>query len=179
MGDLQLILNADVTDAVGEVLRPCWQLLRTGALDQLRTGLAEDTLSLLEEHRRHLEQHNVHERPRFAVRRPEGSLPKVNQIWGPPGWLTEVVATPRDGLLVQLCAAPDLALLHPTARLTRAVRFAPRSAQDVVIDGGGADLGDVIWTSAGHLAGVVRLVPLRPHAVNLVWPKEDGDEYPL
>ena len=98
--------------------------------------------------------------------------------------MTEVVSTPRDGLLVQMCGAPDLAMLHPTGKWTRTVRFAPRSAQEVVVDGDlttgpDDDLSDLIWTSAGHLAGVVRLVPLRPGAVELAWPKEDSDEYPL
>ena len=180
MGDLQVILNADVADAVWEVLAPCWQMLRTGALEQARVGVADDIRHLLSEHWRHLELHNVHERPRFARPQPDGALPKVPQIWGALGWLNEVVSTPRHGLLAQMCTAPDLALLQPTARQARVVRFAPRSAQDVVVEGGiGAELDDLVWTSTGHLAGVVRLVPLRPGAVDLVWPEEGDNEYAI
>jgi hypothetical protein len=182
MDELQAVVDADVGDAVREVLRPCWQLIRAGTPDQVRAGLANDIRGLLDEYGRHLERHNIHERPRFAARR-DGALPAVDQLWGPPGRLAEVVAASRDGLLVQLCAAPDLALLHPTGKWTRTIRFAPRSAHEAVVEGAfiadvDEDLDDLVWTSVGHLAGVVRLVPLRPGAVELTWPKEGGDEYP-
>jgi len=181
VGDLQSLLAEDVADAARATLAPCWEVLRSGALDRVRLGVAEDAEALMDQHRQHLARQNIDQRPPFARRGDDARSPRLAQAWGPPGHLAEVVGAASDGLLVQLCAAEDLQLLEPGRWGTQAVRFAPRSTQDLVLDHGPRDarLDDVVWTGSGHLAGVIRLVALRAGAVELIWPEEAPDAHRL
>jgi hypothetical protein len=74
----------------------------------------------------------------------------------------------------QLCAADDLALLDAAPDHAQAVRFAPRAVRATFADR--ADPGGIAWISAGYVAGVVRLVPLRAGAAELAWPTADLDD---
>jgi hypothetical protein len=156
---------------VGEALRPCWDRLHAGVVDDLPTGLRERLTGLLADYATHVEAYGIAEP---VGERTESRAALVAALW------QESVATgalprdlPADRRMLQLCGPADLPLLDPTVERFRLVRFAPRAAQGAFgTDRGAAAL---TWTASGHLAGVLRLVPLRAGAVEQNWTTSVGD----
>jgi hypothetical protein len=95
----------------------------------------------------------------------------------PDGLSAIVAAAAHDpgGVMWQLCAPADLAMLDTHGR-KGAVAFAPRMTRHTLHS---SLPTDTIWTSSGHYAGLLRLVPLRPGGVLLDWsasPELETDE---
>jgi hypothetical protein len=96
--------------------------------------------------------------------------------WGPPQQLADLLQTPSDGPLVQLCRDRHVSLL--SLNRIRGVRFAPASMKNVITEelarrGGGPLLNEMHWTGSGSLAGVLRLLAPRTGVVETTW--EEGD----
>jgi hypothetical protein len=95
-------------------------------------------------------------------------------------YVEDDVAGIRDALqhdarqvMWQLCGPGDLGMLKPSEPLS-VVAFAPRQTKEAL---GAAVPQDMTWTRSGSHAGLLRLVPLRPSAIWVVWvDREDMGE---
>src|SRR5262249_43154393 len=146
----------------------------------LGAGVAERLEKLLVDYRRHLELAGIDAAPEFGHESPARTA-LTRALWQRSGAVDRLLreAAPTS-LMVQLCAADDLGLLEPAPALIAVVRFVPRAAQPALAERAGGKREtpaavDLQWTAAGHLAGAVRLVPLRSGAVELTWPASDGN----
>jgi hypothetical protein len=161
--DLPGIVANDLADAVRAALEPGWSRLHDGTLGQLRADTAGRLAVLLTEYRRHRERHHVFEPPPFARTARNGDRPLL-RLLGPPARLARLLSSAPSEPFGQLCGAADLSLLDASPHSAQLVRFAPRFAL-----GGVDSVSDVCWTARGQVAGVLRLVPLRPGTVEVVW----------
>jgi len=160
--DLAAVVARDLADAVHAAMEPGWEWLREGSLSHLRSDVADGFADLLEEYRRHRQGHHILQPPPFSRSR-DGDR-QLHRMLGSPIRLARLLASPPSEPFGQLCAAEDLPLLDAAPQSAHLIRFAPRAALDGV---GG--VSDVCLTANGRLAGVLRLVPLRPGTVELVW----------
>jgi len=169
VAELRRVVQDDMVDLVKAAVEPCWAELRANTIDAAGTGLAGRVGRLLGEYRWHLADRGPEEPPEFA--RAGASRARLAQL----AWqhMPDANAVLWDagpgGSMRQLCAAEDLPLLDAAPTRARLVRFAPRAAQPAL--GEGTYPADIRWTATGHLAGAVRLVPLRPGAAELAWPQ--------
>ncbi|BCJ55891.1 hypothetical protein Asp14428_73660 [Actinoplanes sp. NBRC 14428] len=175
-GGLDTMFTDDLRDAVEDSLSGFWQVARSGSPAHAWQFVAERMTQHVEEHDQHLATHPVNDRPPFA--RKDRPRPAAAGGWGPPDRLAQLLETPIDGPLVQLCRERHISLL--SLNRTRGVRFAPAALQDAVKTplverGNGHLLNDIEWTTSGSLAGVVRLVAPRPGVVDLTWREEEPD----
>jgi hypothetical protein len=172
--DLQRVIDADVVDLVRYALNPCWKRLAVGAVDDIRAGLRDRLDDLLTGYRMHLEARGVDETPFFGTRSADrDALAKT--LWEEAPVVDHLLNDlPPTGPMTQLCTADDLSLLNLATDRMRLVRFAPRAARSAVAShrAGGSAAANVIWTSSGHVAGALRLVPLRDDAFTLAWPAD-------
>jgi hypothetical protein len=164
--------SADI-GRMADVLAPALTDLVLAVLDAMPARSAADgqkdyqsarheTAGLIAEWDRHVEGPGPLLPPRFA--REDHAVAYATGP-GEEAIGTAVGYEPRDEMW-QLCQPGDLHLLDASAEpLT--IPFAPRTAEPVlsrVLPPGTA------WTSAGHRAGLLRLVPLRDHArVTVTW----------
>jgi len=174
---LETLLAGDLGAAVRAVLRGCWDRLRTGARAQVQGGLAGEMRSLLGSFDEHLAQHHVFEPPPFAGSEDTGDR-RLDLMLGPPARLAGLLAASPGEPFVQLCTTADLGMLDAAPQSARMVRFAPDFVREpvtaVAANGSATDLGDVQWTTSGHLAGVLRLMPMRPGVVVREWASQGG-----
>ncbi|MFI0421565.1 hypothetical protein [Spongiactinospora sp. 9N601] len=155
-GRLREIITGDLHDAVGRWLEPAWISLEQGVYREVRDGLADRVEETLRQYRHHLAHRGVQERPDFATG-DTGRQDLIDAVWRQSQQVDRALRAPSGGPMLQLCGDRDLALLLHQAH---AVRFAPRAVR-----GGNAPPG-VVWTESGQYAGTLRLVPLRPGAVD-------------
>lgn len=120
---------------------------------------------MLDEYRVHLLTASLHEPPPFG-RPPERRAELVQSLVERGSDMQSAVRyTVGDERITQLCSPPQLTFLETGTDKAELIRFAPRSAQGL-IDQRATDQGrPVEWTSASAIAGVLRLVALRPGAV--------------
>ena len=175
--DLQRVVNTDLADLAKKALSSCWTRLGTGAVDDVRAGLRDNLEGLLDGYHLHLESRGIGEQPVFAdaTRQSDARAVLTRTLWQESPQINHLLheLTPT-GRMVQLCSADDLPLLDLDTDHIRLIRFAPRAAQAVVTSARrtGPVLPEVVWTASGHLAGALRLVPLRDHAMTLMWPTD-------
>jgi hypothetical protein len=84
----------------------------------------------------------------------------------------------QDDRIVQLCAPEHLALLEVDPTAAELIKFFPQSGQEVAgrtLSLSAAQSSDIQWSPASGISGLLRLVPLRPGAVEEVWPVEGGN----
>jgi hypothetical protein len=175
---LETLLTEDLGDAVRAVLLICWERLRAGGLGQAGDGLADEMRAVLTAYEQHLARHNVFEPPPFAAA-DRGGERKLDVMLGPPGQLVDLLGAEPGDAFVQLCAADDLGMLDASPQTARMVRFAPQFVREPVIaaaNGSAGRLGDVHWTTSGHAAGVLRLMPMRSGVVVREWPSNELEE---
>ncbi|MEV2277068.1 hypothetical protein AB0I72_15940 [Nocardiopsis sp. NPDC049922] len=166
---LESVLRADLVDLTTSALGPVWDESRTGPgrvvdrHDQVfrsATDLVDDLLD-------HLRGSGPHEPPPFAdPGRERATLGEVTRER-----VARVLDHDVSGHMLQLCDPAHLALLDTGPAAPRCVRFVPRALttstrSDTDEDTVRTDAhGDTVWTAGAHLAGVLRLVPLRPGVV--------------
>jgi hypothetical protein len=124
-----------------------------------------EVTEMLDEYRVHLLTASLHEAPPFArvgERRAELAQALVERGSGLQSAVRYVVADER---INQLCAPHQLTLLETRPDRAELVRFAPHAAQGLIDQRSAGHERPVRWTWASALAGVLRLVPLRPGAV--------------
>ncbi len=117
----------------------------------------------------HAEEHGPLAPPPFSTVGDYGVVDAA-QAWQDA--IRDAIGYDPRGLMWQLCLPSDLAMLDVAGPL-RAVPFAPRmtrSALSAVLP------PDTEWTSVGHHAGLLRLVPLRLTGVTTIWSTNDERE---
>ncbi|MEU4223769.1 hypothetical protein AB0F17_05700 [Nonomuraea sp. NPDC026600] len=155
-GQLREIIVGDLVDAVAGWLEPGWISLEQGAYRDVRAGLDRRVGETLRQYRHHLVHRGVQERPDFATG-DAGRQDLIDAVWRQSQQVDRALRAEPGGAMLQLCGDRDLALL---LRQAHAVRFAPRAVR------GQDGLSGVVWTRSGQYAGTLRLVPLRPGAVD-------------
>lgn len=167
------LLTTDLRDAVDAALAIVWDRSRYGSPAGAWDMAGEQMDEHLREYDRHLALHDVNEPPPFP--RSTRSRTRAYANWGPPPQLADLLETPVDGPLVQLCRTRHTNLL--SLNRIHGVRFAPASMQDNVSDelsrrGRSPLLADLRWTRSGSLAGVLRMVAPRTGVVEMAWNQE-------
>src|SRR5262249_50444303 len=126
---------------------------------------------LLDEYRTHLQMRGIDQTPSFSTSSMDRSRiagimwqrsPLVNRL------LREVTV---DGLMLQLCSDDELRALRASPSGTRLIRFAPQPVRTALASEASTErdlggLADLEWTESVHLAGALRLVPLRGSGVD-------------
>ncbi|MFJ9557776.1 hypothetical protein ACIRPH_28530 [Nocardiopsis sp. NPDC101807] len=179
--ELEAVVRSDLSALARAALEPVRAGLRSGApvgdLSRRVRGTATD---LLEGYRDHLARVGAHVPPRFA----DPDTPR--RVQGGPD-LDRALDTLRvdpDDRMLQLCDPGHLSLLGESGPPVRVVRFAPYSLRAGVAAYGDPDSAfpdrSAVWTRAGTLTGVLRLVPLRRGVVRTRWswtePPDGGHE---
>jgi hypothetical protein len=167
---LDALLEGDLRDAVEASLAGVWDQVRTGFPAGAWEMAAARMTECLEDYERHLALHDLNEPPPFA--RAGRTQARAYGNWGPTRQLADLLDTPADGPLVQLCRTKHTNLLS-LSRI-RAVRFAPASMRDDVTDelaqrGRSPLLSELCWARSGSLAGLLRLVTPRSGVVEMTW----------
>lgn len=80
--------------------------------------------------------------------------------------IRETLLAPITGEMWQLCSPEDLSTLD-VVRPPHVVRFASRLTRDALA--GTPPMEDIVWTSSGSYAGVLRLLSLRPGIAASHW----------
>lgn len=174
---------------IGETLTPvlCDLVLRVLAAESATQSTSgqeafenarKKTTDLLGDWVRHVQEDGISAQPTFAA----SSVRDVHFYAG-----EDDVAEIRDALLRgvgqqmwQLCTPDDLSALDVSTP-PQAVWFAPRLNRGVLI--GTVPTQQMVWTSSGSYAGLLRLVPLRPGLVSSEWttpaPSDIPASFPL
>jgi hypothetical protein len=131
--------------------------------DALETA-RKRTARRLEEWSAHVQAHGVSATPPFASQSVQDVKNVVDQDMAE---IREALSVPVDDEMWQLCEPRDLGALDMAERPV-AIRFASRLAKDALV--GKVAVDDVVWTSSGRFAGLLRLVALRADIVKHVAP---------
>ncbi|MFJ8539119.1 hypothetical protein [Streptomyces sp. NPDC093591] len=174
--ELVATLSADLTDAALEAMKHYWGAVergQAGARAVLRTE--ERVRELLSTARHHLQHNGVLAPPPFAAPRRVRAT-SANLLGTDPHGPAELVGAEADRQSVVQLSTPEQGTLlsrDPSAAVW--LRFAPRAVRDEVEKAwrtsGSAHPEDVLWTSSGRYAGLVRLTPLRMGVVHTVRPR--------
>lgn len=171
--ELQKLITNDIRHVVGKVLDASWQALEAGAFDDVADGVRQRTLDLLDRYSLHLETAGIDEpfQP-DPDESPAARTELVRSLWRESteiNWL--MLDADEQSPMMQLCGPEDIRFLDPARDSSALVRFAPRAARDAVAAGrpGGSPKAGATWTASSHIAGVLRLVPLRITAVDSGW----------
>ncbi|WP_063806621.1 hypothetical protein [Streptomyces regalis] len=174
--ELVATLSADLTDAALEAMKHYWGAVergQAGARAVLRTE--ERVRELLSTARHHLQHNGVLAPPPFAAPRRVRAT-SASLLGTDPQGPAELVGAEADRQAVVQLSTPEQGTLlsrDPAAAVW--LRFAPRAVRDEVEKAwrtsGSVHPEDVLWTSSGRYAGLVRLTPLRMGVVNTVRPR--------
>ncbi|GAA2453484.1 hypothetical protein [Streptomyces glaucus] len=178
--ELVATLAADLTDAALLAMAPYWGAVERGQAGALAVRRAEERVrELLSTARRHLRHNGVLTPPPFAaahrVRAASASL-----LGTDPRRLAALVGSDADRqAVVQLSSPEQGALLSRDPAAAVWIRFAPDAVRDEVEKvwqaSGPGRPEEVLWTSSGRYAGLVRLTPLRLGVVHTVRPRQGAD----
>jgi hypothetical protein len=169
-GNLGPTVQGQLADLVLAALEPRWRELTTGDSASPHERLARArTTELLGQWEKHVEENGPLDPPDFARFRP---MRTARVSADDMAEITRAARHDPHDVMWQLCSPRDIAQLDAGGGRPRAVRFAPRSAQQAI----GKDLpSDVEWIDSVRHAGILRLVPVRPGAVRRAWfAEEDG-----
>jgi hypothetical protein len=168
-GNLGSTVHDQLVDLVLDALAPRWREVTTGDRTRPHERLARArTEELLAHWDRHVEKRGPLEPPDFARSR------STRRVRVGPEDLAEIArAAGHDSrdVMWQLCSPRDIAQLDTGGRRPPTVRFAPKIAQEAIA---GELPFDVEWIDSVRHAGILRLVPVRPGAVNRTWFAEEG-----
>jgi hypothetical protein len=164
---LAKVIGADYAHLIEKVVEHNWPLLVAGRVAQVRRAVAESCQSALERYRAHLSSHGVLVAPTLfdaiGPTAPRGDL--IQKLWQTvTNDADEILCrTPTDAL-VQLADPQHLRLLDSEPANRFRVCFLPEAAADVLRVPVGGD-ADRVLTQAKHMAGILRLVRLRPGTI--------------
>jgi hypothetical protein len=168
----QLSQELVVTDLAAGIASALGRLIATpgpNGLAAIDTAMARrEVADMLDEYRRHLLTASLHEPPPFG-RPPERRAELVQSLVERGSDLQNAVRfTVADERINQLCAPPQLTLLETRPDKAELIRFAPHSAQGFIDQRIVGRERPVNWTWSSAIAGVLRLVSLRPGAIEEV-----------
>ncbi|WP_199821839.1 hypothetical protein [Streptomyces sp. XY152] len=171
--ELVATLSADLTDAALEAMKHYWGAVERGRAGTLAVRRTEERVrELLSTARRHLRHNGVLTPPPFAAAR-RVRAGSAHLLGTDPYGLAELVGAEADRQTVVQLSTPEQGTLlsrDPAAAVW--LRFAPAAVRDEVekawVPSGSVRLEDVLWTSSGRYAGLVRLTPLRMGVVETV-----------
>lgn len=180
--ELVEIITADLVDAVRSALQPCWdQVQFVGA--QTNVDVRQLLADLLDEYRAHLQMRGVDQKPSFSTRSMDRS--RIAGIMWQRSPLVERLLQKAtvDEPMLQLCSGDELRVLTASDAGTRLVRFAPQPVRSALASEAGMErelggLADLEWTESVHLAGALRLVPLRYSGDPVVWSRTEEPGMP-
>ncbi|ROQ67441.1 hypothetical protein EDD93_1877 [Streptomyces sp. 840.1] len=181
--ELVATLADDLTDAAMVAMNQYWGAVERG---QAGTRAIHNTevrvRELLSSARHHLRRNGVLAPPPFAAahRTRTGS---ANLLGTDPHGLAELVGAETDRRAVVQLSSPEQGTLlsrDPDAAVW--IRFAPQAVRGEVETawraGGSPQPEDVLWTSSGRYAGLIRLTPLRMGVVENVRPYQSPQQNP-
>ncbi|WP_239310011.1 hypothetical protein [Frankia sp. Cj3] len=176
-GEIARVVQEDLVDLIQTALQRCWKDLERGAPDALPNYVSAEAEHLLDVYAEHLARRGVHEAPPFG-RPGERRAVLVDAVWTESRRVAGVLrATRLDVGIQQLCGPEELSYLDVAPDRADLIRFAPRVVRAVLGRGaaraarhaGGSDIpfpgSDLVWTTGGQVAGVLRLVRLRSGVV--------------
>ncbi|GAB2572149.1 hypothetical protein GCM10027168_01090 [Streptomyces capparidis] len=175
--ELVATLAADLADAALVAMAPYWGAVQRGQAGALAVRRTEERVrDLLSAVRRHLHHNGVLSPPPFAATR--RVRPTSARLLGTdPHRLAELVGADADRQAVVQLSSPEQGTLlsrDPAAAIW--IRFAPQAMRDEVEKdwrtSGSPQPEEVLWTSSGRYAGLVRLTPLRMGVVDTVRPHQ-------
>ncbi|MFJ7075999.1 hypothetical protein [Streptomyces sp. NPDC098781] len=171
--ELVATLSADLTDAALEAMKHYWGAVERGQAGARAVRRTEERVhELLFAARHHLQHNGVLAPPPFAAPR-RARATSANLLGTDPHGLAELVGadTGRQAV-VQLSTPEQGTLLSRDPEAAVWLRFAPGAVRDEVEKSwratGSGHPQDVLWTSSGRYAGLVRLTPLRTGVVHTV-----------
>ena len=173
--ELVATLATDLADAAREAMKPYWRAVERGQAGTLAVRRTEERVhELLSAVRNHLRRTGVLAPPPFAARRARGSA--ANLLGTDSYRPAELVCAEADRqAVVQLSSPEQGTLLSRDPGAAVWIRFAPRAVRDEVErawrSSGVVEPEDVLWTSSGRYAGLVRLTPLRMGVVDTFRPR--------
>jgi hypothetical protein len=174
--EILTVVLIDLTDAVVSVLDRLFAPLRAGSfLTPNADAVSRAVKQQLVVYSNHLLTRGIHAAPPFG-RESDERTQNVDALLERSIGIDELIwSTTTDDRIVQLCAPRHLTLLERDAGSAEMIRFAPRSAQEFAARkraghgiGQNEQVGKVEWTATSRVSGVLRLVPLRPDAVDEV-----------
>ncbi|MFB7598407.1 hypothetical protein [Streptomyces sp. NPDC056160] len=170
--ELVATLAGDLTDAAQLALVPYWRAERGQAGTSAVRRTEERVRELLSTARHHLRRNGVLSAPPFAAAR-RVRAGSASLLGTDPYRPARLVGAEADRqAVVQLSSPEQGALLSRDPADARWIRFAPGAVRDEVEKAwraeGAPQPEDVLWTSSGRYAGLVRLTPLRSGVVDTV-----------
>ncbi|MFJ9815683.1 hypothetical protein ACIRU3_10480 [Streptomyces sp. NPDC101151] len=174
--ELVATLAADLTDAALEAMKQYWGAVERGQAGTRAVRRTEERVrELLSTARRHLQHNGVLAPPPFAAPRRVRAT-SASLLGTDPHGPAELVRAEADRqAVVQLSSPEQGALLSRDPAAAGWIRFAPRAVRDELEkawrSSGTAQPEEVLWTSSGRYAGLVRLTPLRMGVVDTVRPR--------
>lgn len=176
--ELQELTDFDLARLVVRALEPSWDRLTLAPGGDSRFGLRERVHDLLDTYSRNVELHGLD--GALGPEPPSARDELVRALWRESPVINRLMLdVAPDSRMHQLCTPEDLPLLDQVPAHFRVVRFAPSAAQAALVGERGTSRhahGEIEWTAAGHIAGLIRLVPLRDGAVELTWPASIGEQ---
>ncbi|MEU8849593.1 hypothetical protein AB0C70_25860 [Streptomyces sp. NPDC048564] len=178
--DLVATLSADLTDAALEAMKSYWGAVERGQAGTLAVRRTEERVrALLSTARHHLQHNGVLAPPPFAAPRRLRATSAGLLGTDPHGPADLVGAEADRQAVVQLSSPEQGALLSRDPAAAVWLRFAPRAVRDEVEkawrSSGSVHPDEVLWTSSGRYAGLVRLTPLRIGVVHTVRPRHGAE----
>ncbi|MGI5376573.1 hypothetical protein ACQEV2_20460 [Streptomyces sp. CA-251387] len=181
--ELVATLSADLTDAALEAMKHYWGAVERGQAGARAVRRTEERVrELLSTARHHLRHNGVLAPPPFAAARRVRAT-SANLLGTDPQGPAELVGTEAGRQAVVQLSTPEQGTLlsrDPAAAVW--LRFAPRAVRDEVEKAwrtsGSVHPEEVLWTSSGRYAGLVRLTPLRVGVVETVRPRHGSDGEP-
>ncbi|MFG2746136.1 hypothetical protein ACGFY0_39520 [Streptomyces chartreusis] len=171
--ELVATLSADLTDAALEAMKHYWGAVERGQAGARAVRRTEERVrELLSTARHHLQHNGVLAPPPFAAPRRVRAT-SANLLGTDPHGLAELVGADADRqAVVQLSTPEQGTLLSRDPASATWLRFAPGAVRDEVEKSwrasGSVHPEQVLWTSSGRYAGLVRLTPLRVGVVHTV-----------
>ncbi|GHH13083.1 hypothetical protein [Streptomyces lanatus] len=171
--ELVATLSADLTDAALEAMKHYWGAVERGQAGARAVRRTEERVhELLSAARHHLQHNGVLAPPPFAAPHRLRAT-SANLLGTDPYGLAELVGADADRQAVVQLSTPEQGTLlsrDPAAAVW--LRFAPRAVRDEVEKSwrasGSVHPDEVLWTSTGRYAGLVRLTPLRMGVVHTI-----------
>ncbi|MDC0772393.1 hypothetical protein [Streptomyces sp. HD] len=174
--ELVTTLSADLTDAALEAMKHYWGAVERGQAGARAVRRTEERVRELLSTARHHLQHNgvLAPLPFAAPRRVRAS--SANLLGTDPLGPAELVGAEAERQAVVQLSTPEQGTLlsrDPAAAVW--LRFAPRAVRDEVEKTwrttGTVHPEEVLWTSSGRYAGLVRLTPLRIGVIDTIRPR--------
>ncbi|MFJ8391648.1 hypothetical protein [Streptomyces sp. NPDC094144] len=173
--ELVATLTDDLNDAATVAMTPYWGAVERGQAGTHAVHNTEERVRrLLSSARHHLRRNGVLAPPPFAAGH-RARTSSANLLGTDPHGVAELVGAETDRrAVVQLSSPEQGTLLSRDPEAAVWIRFAPQAVRGEVETAwraiGSPHPQDVLWTSSGRYAGLIRLTPLRMGVVENVRP---------